>query len=60
MLDHGTQTLTSAETATQSPRKMTPGILDGIRILDFLQQLSGPYATMFLADRPAKKLGRPA
>ncbi|MCB9759032.1 MAG: CoA transferase [Alphaproteobacteria bacterium] len=32
---------------------MSPGALDGVRILDFTRVLSGPYGTMLLADQGA-------
>jgi len=34
--------------------KSSKGILDGVRILDLSRMLSGPYATMMLADHGAE------
>ena len=34
--------------------KRSTGILDGVRILDLSRMLSGPYATMMLADHGAE------
>ena len=35
-------------------QQIKKGILEGIRVLDFSRMLSGPYATMLLADHGAE------
>jgi len=37
-----------------SPANAAPGILDGVRVLDFTAMMSGPYATRLMADLGAE------
>src|SRR3546814_8469706 len=37
---------------------VTPGLLEGVRVLDLTQYFSGPQATLFLARLGAEEIGR--